>query len=229
MNIINSNLDFRGGISYGNNPKMVILHQADASKCSINDIHQWHLNRGWSGCGYHFFVRKDGTIYKGRDEKAVGAHCLGYNAVSIGICAEGNFNNETMGEAQYNSLLELIRSICSKYGINRICGHRELNPTDCPGKNYPLDKIKAAVKGEEVSARTSYPGYLIRMKPNVFDEDVRLIQKKLIGKGYSVGSCGADGYFGTATLNAVKMFQRDSGLAVDGIVGVNTWRKLMEG
>ncbi|SUY80084.1 putative N-acetylmuramoyl-L-alanine amidase [Clostridium tetani] len=36
-------------------------------------------------------------------------------------------------------------------------------------------------------------------------------------KGYSIGSYGADGYFGNATLNAIKKFQRDNGLMVDGI------------
>lgn len=225
MNIINANLAFRDGLSYGNNPKMIVLHHPDAVSCSIEDIHRWHLENGWSGCGYHYFVRKDGTVYIGRDEKAVGAHCLNYNAVSIGICVEGNFNVEAMGEAQYNALLKLIRFICNKYGINKICGHRELNSTDCPGGKFPIDKIKQDLEGGAVGR--CYPGYLIMMNPSVKDENVRVAQSRLIDKGYSLGRYGADGYFGTATLEAVKRFQEDYGISVDGIVGVNTWERLM--
>ncbi len=226
MNIINANLTFRDGLRYGNNPKMVVLHHADAVSCSIEDIHQWHLENGWSGCGYHYFVRKDGTIYIGRDEKAIGAHCLNYNAVSIGICSEGNFKCDIMGEAQYNSLLQLTRYILNKYGIDKIHGHGELNSTDCPGENFPLSRIKKEL-GQSSFNNTNYPGYLLLMDPSKKDENVRLIQNKLIDKEYSIGSCGADGYFGEGTLEAVKRFQENNGLEVDGIVGVNTWGRLM--
>jgi len=224
LNIIDSKLAFRGSLPYGNAPEMIILHHAAAVNCSINDIHNWHLGKGWVGCGYHYLVRKDGSIYAGRDEKTAGAHCLGYNTISIGICAEGNFELEAMGEAQHNSLWQLICYICIKYGINKIYGHRELNPTDCPGNKYPLNRIKAAAG---ILDKTSYPGYLLKMKPGVCDENVRLIQRKLIEKRYSVGSCGADSYFGRDTLEGVKRFQRDSGLEVDGIVGIKTWGELM--
>ena len=55
----------------------------------------------------------------------------------------------------------------------------------------------------------------------------RLVQEKLISLGYSCGSCGADGINGAGTQAAIKAFQRAKGLAVDGIVGTNTWRKLL--
>lgn len=54
------------------------------------------------------------------------------------------------------------------------------------------------------------------------------MQKKLIACGYSCGASGADGSFGTDTENAVKAFQRDYGLAVDGIFGEATKKKLEE-
>ncbi|QXE19311.1 N-acetylmuramoyl-L-alanine amidase [Clostridium sp. 001] len=224
MNIVNSNLSFRSSLSWGNNPQAVVLHHADAKVCSIEDIHRWHLENGWCGCGYHYLVRKDGTIYTGRNEKAVGAHCPGYNSKSIGICAEGDFNVEVMGQTQYSALLELTRSMLSKYGINKVYGHRELYSTDCPGENFPLDRIRSEAAGS--SGRLVYPGYLIKMNPGLEDNNVQAVQEKLMSRGYSIGRCGADGFFGGGTLEAVKDFQRDSGLAVDGIVGVNTWNKL---
>ncbi len=59
-------------------------------------------------------------------------------------------------------------------------------------------------------------------------EDVADLQRKLIALGYDVGSYGADGIFGAKTQEAVRKFQRDNGLAVDGIVGRATWAKLDE-
>lgn len=59
-------------------------------------------------------------------------------------------------------------------------------------------------------------------------EYVTLLQTKLVNRGYSVGSCGVDGDFGSATLSAVKQFQKDHGLTADGIVGRRTWSALMD-
>lgn len=57
-------------------------------------------------------------------------------------------------------------------------------------------------------------------------EYVTLLQTELINRGYSCGSSGADGKFGKATQAAVKAFQADHGLTVDGIVGAKTWDAL---
>lgn len=59
-------------------------------------------------------------------------------------------------------------------------------------------------------------------------EYVTLLQTKLLQKGYDLGKYGVDGDFGSATLKAVKEFQKDHGLAVDGVVGKNTWAALNE-
>ncbi|MBV1821885.1 N-acetylmuramoyl-L-alanine amidase, partial [Bacteroidales bacterium MSK.15.36] len=218
MNVIDSNLKFRG-LTYGNNPRKIILHHAAATNCSIEDIHTWHLHNGWSGCGYHYFIRKDGSIYKGRPETSLGAHCINYNSISIGICVEGNYMVEYMPSNQKKSLMELIKYLCSKYGIKEIYGHGELNSTSCPGKNYPLDEIRRKFMKDINCPYKNYPGYLIKINPNLSDNNVKIIQENLMEKGYMVGSYEADGYFGTATFNAIKKFQRDNGLMVDGIVG----------
>lgn len=55
----------------------------------------------------------------------------------------------------------------------------------------------------------------------------RLMQQRLIAWGYPCGRCGADGDFGVGTRNAVIAFQKKRGLSADGIVGKNTWRKLL--
>ena len=57
-------------------------------------------------------------------------------------------------------------------------------------------------------------------------EYVTLLQTMLINRGYSVGSSGADGVFGTKTDQAVRTFQKAADLVVDGIVGPKTWAAL---
>ena len=60
-------------------------------------------------------------------------------------------------------------------------------------------------------------------------EFVRSAQLLLIGRGYSCGSCGADGEIGQDTYNAIIAFQRASGLQQDGIIGAQTWARLIGG
>ena len=76
----------------------LFLHHAESKSCTADDIHRWHLANGWAGIGYHFFVRKDGSIYRGRPENDIGSHAKGSNSDSIGICFEGSIydrNNVT--------------------------------------------------------------------------------------------------------------------------------------
>ncbi len=144
MKIIETNLKF-GSLSKRSRTTRMILHNADATKCSAADIHRWHKERGWSGIGYHFLVRKDGTIERGRPENTVGAHASGHNSDSIGICFEGAFMTERMGQTQINAGRELIAYLKSKYGISKVQRHKDVNPTNCPGANFPFDAI---VNGE---------------------------------------------------------------------------------
>lgn len=60
-------------------------------------------------------------------------------------------------------------------------------------------------------------------------EQVKTLQRLLMTMGYSVGVYGADGDFGGATEGAVLAFQNAKGLGVDGIVGQNTWNRLLKG
>ena len=53
----------------------------------------------------------------------------------------------------------------------------------------------------------------------------KLLQEKLVTLGYSTN--GVDGIFGSGTYSAVREFQKTRGLSADGIVGANTWRKLL--
>ena len=140
MEIIESNLKFKSNHSNRNgNPPGIVLHHA-ASNGGVEDVHNYHLSLGWAGIGYHFYVRKDGSVYRGRPEEWLGAHTTGHND-KIGICAEGNFEVDQMSAAQRNAIIELLEYLHDKYGKLPVYGHRDLDATACPGKNYPFTEI----------------------------------------------------------------------------------------
>lgn len=152
VNIIETNLSFKA-MSNRSHTTRIILHHAAAKSCTAEQIHQWHLNKGWSGAGYHFLVRKDGNIYRLRPENKVGAHAYGSNSDSLGVCFEGDFMIETMGEVQRKAGAELVSYLKSKYGISKVQKHKDVCATDCPGVNFPFDVI--ANTGSSTSATTS--------------------------------------------------------------------------
>lgn len=218
MNIINSNLQFKS-LSYGNNPDTIVLHHAEASVCSIYDIHKWHLNNGWAGCGYNYYVRKDGSIYTGRPENAIGAHCPGMNSHSIGICAEGEYMNETMPQTQKQAIIELCQYIKNKYGIQRIVGHGEVYSTNCPGTNYPLSEIRNAVMYGNFQPSQSYKPQTFQSNGNSNILDIQRKLNKLKIRDYEGKALVEDGKPGERTTSAIKNFQGLMGLTPDGVVG----------
>lgn len=143
ISIIDPNLTFSGSFSTRASTDYIALHHAEAPTCSVQDVHSWHLSNGWIGIGYHFFVRKDGSIYSGRPIWALGAHVSGMNNCSIGICAEGSYMTETMPDAQKKAIAELLDYLKTNFYPNaKIVGHREIGDSNCPGVNYPLDELK---------------------------------------------------------------------------------------
>lgn len=148
MKVIEANLPRNGNFTRRSKTDEVILHHAEASSATVWDINQWHLDNGWVGIGYHYYIRKDGSIYRGRPEWAVGAHATGHNDRSIGICCEGAYMTEIMPAAQLASLKALLRDIMGRYGALALKRHRDVNPTDCPGDNFPWEAARDYRKEE---------------------------------------------------------------------------------
>ena len=140
MNIINTNFRF-GNMSVRKITKRIILHHADVTECTAEEIHGWHLANGWAGAGYHFFVRKSGDIYRLRPEKYVGSHAQGSNADSIGVCFEGCYMEEEMPGKQIEAGIEIIEYVMQKYRIDKIQMHKDVCATDCPGEKFPIEKF----------------------------------------------------------------------------------------
>ena len=120
---------------------MIVIHHTGSPDmdASAEQIHGWHLGNGWSGIGYHYVIRKDGTIERGRPEWAIGSHAYGENSHTIGIHLSGDFEQAYPTEDQLDRCGALIADICDRYGIpidrNHVVGHGELMSTDCPGTN----------------------------------------------------------------------------------------------
>lgn len=165
MKIIESNLSFRP-MDIRNTTEQIVLHHSGVTvRQSVETIHNYHKNtNGWSGIGYHFYVRTTGEIYRGRPENTVGAHAIGANYNSIGICFEGNFSKEKMGEAQIKAGQELVAYLKEKYGISKVVGHRDVDNSECPGNDFPLDEIKG-------STTMSKPSTQNKPSTNKIDED----------------------------------------------------------
>ena len=118
----------------------IIIHCSDTpagEDFSAADIDRWHKERGWACIGYHYVVRLDGTIEKGRDLSRAGAHCSGHNANSIGVCYIGGRSArgvapvtyyDTRTEAQKKALRSLIADLRKRFGANlKVVGHRDYN------------------------------------------------------------------------------------------------------
>ena len=119
---------------------MIIVHHTGNltdDDLSAERIHGIHLRNGWSGCGYHYIIRKDGTIEAGRPEWAQGAHAEEYNPRSIAVHLCGNFEYVEPTKAQIENAAYLIGWLCEKYGLvpdkKHVVGHRDLLATACPG------------------------------------------------------------------------------------------------
>lgn len=103
---------------------------------TFEDCIRDHKARGFRACGYHIYIRKDGTRHIGRPFDSVGAHAGKiHNPHSIGICYEGGLDSkgkakDTRTELQKITLIKSIKEAIAYAGgnVKSIVGHRDLSP-----------------------------------------------------------------------------------------------------
>jgi len=124
---------------------LVLHHSAIAKDLKVEEIDRMHKSKGWAGIGYHFFITKSGEIFSGRPLNRMGAHVDGHNHESIGICFSGNFMEEELTHEQRQAGVALVKWLKYKvYGNKvKVVGHKEIDSTACPGRNFPLDAFKS--------------------------------------------------------------------------------------
>ena len=118
VKIVETNLDFTS-LTERSITDMIVIHHTGGNDidASAEQIHGWHKNQGWAGIGYHYVIRKDGTIERGRPEWAIGSHAYGENSHTIGIHISGDFDSAEPTEKQIENCAELVADICTRYGI----------------------------------------------------------------------------------------------------------------
>ena len=122
--------------------KGITIHHSASGDVSANVIKKWHKSRGFRTIGYHFVIRKNGSIELGRNINLSGAHNRGKNKTHIGICVTGHFGNQSPKREQINSLTQLCKGLCSNYNIKKIEHHHE----QCPGKLFPWEFVLQNIK-----------------------------------------------------------------------------------
>ena len=119
----------------------IIVHCAatpEGKNFKAADIDRWHRERKMKCIGYHYVVDLDGTVEPGRPESEIGAHCLGHNQYSIGVCyvgglaADGKTPKDTRTATQKEALLALLKKLRAKYPKASIHGHRDFAAKACP-------------------------------------------------------------------------------------------------
>jgi N-acetyl-anhydromuramyl-L-alanine amidase AmpD len=142
MNIIEVNYKWLKDFETRARTDNIIIHHANAKQCTVQEVHRWHQANNWSGIGYHFFIAKTGHIYRGRPIHTVGAHAKGANSYSVGICLEGDYEEETVvPDIQYKALLDLVLYLKGFYPNVEVSGHNKFSDTSCPGQHFPMAKF----------------------------------------------------------------------------------------
>ena len=108
-----------------------------------------HLLRGFRGIGYHFYITKDGVLHETRPMSQIGAHALGFNLHSIGVCYEGGLDElgkpaDTRTPQQRETLRRVLSELKSLFPQARIMGHYQLSANihkACPCYN-PMEEYK---------------------------------------------------------------------------------------
>lgn len=91
--------------------------------------------------GYHYYIEKDGKLYQARADNEEGAHTIGYNLHSIGICLAGNFDATLPTEAQKKTLQKLLLDKSMQWGISiqNVLPHRKFATKTCFGRKLADD------------------------------------------------------------------------------------------
>lgn len=139
--------------------KYIVIHHSATRKGNADIMNRYHKNRRHmrNGLAYHFVVNngtagtKDGEVETGSrwKEQISGGHVRQQwlNDCGIGICLVGNFNRQTVTREQMKSLTSLVNRLRKTYDIplSNIRGHKDFSGerTLCPGRNFPMKKLKA--------------------------------------------------------------------------------------
>ncbi|MEM8598366.1 MAG: N-acetylmuramoyl-L-alanine amidase [Bacteroidota bacterium] len=211
-------------------PTYIVFHTAAwPGDPSARDIDRSHRQRGFARIGYHYLIRKDGTVEKGREDHQTGAHCRdsGMNRKALGICFSGHHNREDWTEAQRRAWLGLASKLMRRHNIpvENVIGHREAGARkDCPGTRIDCDAVRAELARFMRREDGKQPGEGGLLGRGDFGPEVGYLQRLLVRLGHDPGP--VDNHFGPRTEAALRRAQTQAGLVPDGLFGPVTKSKL---
>ena len=124
----------------------------------VEKVTEWHKNRGFDTIGYHYLIKRDGTLQVGRDEDVVGAHAVAVNGTSIGVALVGGGtinmgweNNFT--PVQFETLKSILLKLKDKYTKIR---NRYIKALNIPARNQEAVPLSEALPtiGEAIKEQT---------------------------------------------------------------------------
>ena len=144
----------------GRSIKKIFIHctaTREGQDVDAATIKRWHLGQGWSDIGYHYVIRLNGSVERGRPESVAGSHVRGFNTGSIGVVYVGGLDaqgksKDTRTDAQKQAMQDLVRELTTVYAGAEVLGHRDASPdTDGDGvverhewlKECPCFDVKA--------------------------------------------------------------------------------------
>jgi len=211
----------------------VFLHCSASDRPEHDDIEvirRWHLQRGFKDVGYHYFIRKNGELQRGRSPEMTPAAQKGHNLHTLAICLHG-LRKERFSEAQFDTLRQLSLAIDEAYsGRVSFHGHCEVSPKACPVFDYrkvlKLDRYGTlGLEGAKALPLDDRP------LSGAYEEFPRL---RLGSRGKAVEELQellfvrVDGIFGPQTARAVRRFRKEAGLTGHAATDALFWEKLLE-
>ena len=205
----------------------------EAVAAKLRGWRNYHVNgRGWSDIGYNYGIDQAGRIWSLRGDR-VGAHTAGHNSTTIGVLFVVG-DNEPLTDKAKQAFRDLRAHLRRKKNTANVWGHTQMSgaSTRCPGP-YIMGSLRdgSLLSGKASAARPAGPAkkkdsgpqytrvdYGDTLKLYTQGEPVKDVQRAL--------GVHPDGFYGPNTKNAVQVFQRKRGLAVDGVVGPETWAAL---
>jgi hypothetical protein len=156
----------------------VLLEDNADAPGRVRQHQAYHQSLGWPDLAYHYMIDADGNVYEGRPVGAVGDTATEYDPTGhLLVCCEGNFDEQDVPQAQYETLVRMVAWGCGEFGVDpaSVRGHRDVASTTCPGDDL-YAYIASGALADDVAALAGDPLQLELVCGDKAREMVELIE-----------------------------------------------------
>lgn len=220
IKILNSKLVPNYLLEKGNIPLYITIYES-GSDGSIEEIDSIDKSKNKAMFSGHFYVRKNGIIYKGREINEIGEFST-LNTNNIGVCIEGKFDTDFLGEIQLNSINKLVRFLKENYSIVKLMYLTELDNNimeePSPGALFPYIEPIRAFYNKKLEKYDTHVKNMIYYRygfrefnytnPCMQGNDIFYLQGLLREIGYDI-EC--NGIYDKFTYNIIEAIKKENG------------------